>query len=301
MPTAGGLLRPEAIARLRGLDLRARLVVEGFLAGLHRSPHKGFSVEFTEHRQYLPGDELKRVDWRVYARTDRFYIREYEEETNLRAWLVCDISNSMNWPDKPANRMGKLEYSGCLAASLAWLLVHQKDSCGLVTFADRIIRYIPPRSTPAHLHAILIELARIRPGGDTNIAATLDSLAARIRRRSLLIIITDLWDDEAKVIHALKHFRYRRHEVILFHVVDPIEAGLEFRSPLVLRDTETGAELTVDPRVIGPDYRRSWRRRCGAFERGCAEARVDYCRVTTDTPFDRALLRYLQRRRQLAR
>lgn len=290
-------LRPEAVAKLRGIDLRARLVVEGFLAGLHRSPYKGFSVEFTEHRQYIPGDELKRVDWKVYGRTDRFYIREYEEETNLRAWLVLDGSGSMAYA---GSGMSKLEYANCLAASLAYLLLHQKDSAGLVTFSDRIDRYLPPRSTPAHLHAVLRELARVKPGGDTDVGGTLDALAERIKRRGLVIIISDLWDDETRVLRALRHFRHRRHEVIVFHVTDPVECDLAFRGPVVLRDLESGRELTVDPRVIGADYRRSWQQRCAALERGCAEALVDYCRVSTTTPFDRALFRYLERRRRLA-
>jgi uncharacterized protein (DUF58 family) len=289
-------LKPEAVAKLRGIDLRARLVVEGFLAGLHRSPYKGFSVEFTEHRQYIPGDELKRVDWKVYGRTDRFYIREYEEETNLRAWLVVDTSGSMAYA---GSAMSKLEYSGCLAASLAYLLLHQKDSCGLVTFSDRIDRYLPPRSTPAHLHAVLRELARAKPGGDTDVGSTLDSLAERIKRRGLVVVISDLWDDEGRVLRALRHFRHRRHEVIVFHVTEPVEAGLDFRGPVVLRDLETGRELTVDPRVIGADYRKSWQRRCAELERGCAEALVDYCRVSTATPFDRALFAYLERRRRI--
>ncbi len=290
-------LKPEAVARLRGIDLRARLVVEGFLAGLHRSPYKGFSVEFTEHRQYIPGDELKRVDWKVYGRTDRFYIREYEEETNLRAWLVLDTSGSMAFA---GSGMSKLEYANCLAASLAYLLLHQKDSAGLVTFSERIDRYLPPRSTPAHLHVILRELARTKTGGDTDVGAALDALAERLKRRGLVIVISDLWDDEQRVLRALRHFRHRRHEVIVFHVTDPVETELGFRGPVVLRDLESGRELTVDPRVVAGDYRRLWQRRTAALERGCTEALVDYCRVSTATPFDRALFAYLERRRRLS-
>jgi len=289
-------LRPEVAARLKGIDLRARLVVEGFLAGLHRSPYKGFSVEFTEHRQYMPGDELKRIDWRVYGRTDRFFIREYEEETNLRAYLVLDSSNSMSFR---TSGISKLEYASCLAASLAYLLLHQKDSAGLITFSDRIDSFIPPRSTPVHLNVLLGALERLKPGGDTDVAATLHQLAERVKRRGLIILLSDLWDDESAVVSALRHFRFRKHEVLVFHVLDPAERDFGFRQPVVLRDLETGAELTVDPRVVGHKYRQALAGRLSLFERRCAEGLIDYHRFTTDTPFDQALFAYLERRRRL--
>jgi len=296
VPPRTDFLKPEVAARLRSIDLRARLVVEGFLAGLHRSPFKGFSVEFTEHRQYMPGDELKRIDWRVYGRTDRFFIREYEEETNLRACIVLDSSNSMSFR---TSGITKLEYASCLAASLAYLLLHQKDSCGLITFSSRIDSFIPPRSTPAHLNVLLGALDKLRPGGDTNVAATLHQLAERVKRRGLIILLSDLWDDESAVVSALRHFRFRKHEVLVFHILDPAERDFGFRQPLVLRDLESGAELTVDPRVVGQEYRRALAERLAQFERRCAEGMIDYHRFTTDTPFDQALFSYLERRRRL--
>lgn len=293
------LLKPEVVAKLRSIDLVARLVVEGFLAGLHRSPYKGFSVEFTEHRQYQPGDEPKRIDWKVYAKTDRFVVREYEEETNLRAYLVLDASGSMAYRSGGRSRVTKLEYSGWLAASLAYLLLHQKDSCGLVTFSDRIDRYVPPRSSGSHLNVLLHELADTKPGGDTNIAGTLHGLAERLKRRGLVIVISDLWDDPAAVLAALRHFRFRKHEVLVFHIQDPNERAFDFRGPVLLRDMESGQELTVDGRIVRQEYQRTFDAFFTQFERGCREARIDYHRITTDAPFDRALFSYLEHRRRI--
>jgi uncharacterized protein (DUF58 family) len=289
-------LKPEVVARLRGMDLKARLVVEGFLAGLHRSPYKGFSAEFAEHRQYMPGDELKRIDWKVYGRTDRFYVREFEEETNLRAYLVLDSSGSMTYS---TGNPTKHDYAGMLGASLAYLLLHQKDSAGLITFSDRIESFVPPRSSAAHLHVLLSRLQQLTPGGDTNISATFHQLAERVRRRALVVILSDLWDDQAAVLTALRHFRHRKHEVLVFHILDPNERQLGFRGPVQLRDMETGRTATIDPRVIRSDYQRRFDRHLKEFERGCREALVDYCRIYTNTPFDQTLFAYLARRARL--
>jgi uncharacterized protein (DUF58 family) len=296
VPDATQYLKPEVVARLRGIDLKARLVVEGFLAGLHRSPYKGFSVEFTEHRPYMPGDEPKRIDWKVYAKTDRFVIREYEEETNLRAYLVLDASGSMSYS---TGKVSKLEYAGYLAASLAYLLLHQKDSAGLITFSDKVDTYIPPRSTPAHLNVLLRRLSNLKPGGDTNIASTLHQLAEQVKRRGLVVVMSDLWDDPAAVLTALRHFRHRKHEVLVFHILDPNERELAFKNPVVLKDLETGAEMTVDPRVVRDQYQKEFDKFFARFEQGCREAAIDYHRITTDTPFDRALFSFLERRARM--
>jgi uncharacterized protein (DUF58 family) len=296
VPERSDFLKPEVVAKLKSIDLKARLVVEGFLAGLHRSPYKGFSVEFTEHRPYMPGDELKRVDWKVYAKTDRFVIKEYEEETNLRAYLVVDASGSMGYT---TGKVTKLEYAGYLAASLAYLLLHQKDSAGLVSFSDRIDRYVPPRSSGGHLNVLLRELGNLKPGGDTNIADTLHQLAEHMKRRGLVVILSDLWDQPAAVLSALRHFRHRKHEVLVFHIMDPNEREFAFRTPIVLKDLETGQELTVDPRIVKGEYQQSFDRFFEEFERGCREGLIDYHRITTDTPFDRALFSYLERRRRM--
>ncbi|MEO0051862.1 MAG: DUF58 domain-containing protein [candidate division WOR-3 bacterium] len=295
-PSGTSLLKPELIARLKGIDFKARLVVEGFLSGLHRSPYKGFSVEFAEYRQYMPGDELKRIDWRVYGRTGRFFVREYEEETNLRAYLVLDASASMNYP---ATGYTKLDYGRWLAASLALLLNRQKDSTGLVTFSGKIDRYIPPRATGAHLRVLFRELENLKPGGETDISTTLHELAERIRRRGLVILISDLWDDATAVVAALRHFRARKHELLVFHLFHPDEATLGFSNPVLLRDLETGQEITVDPRQIQYQYQDRFNRRCEYFRRACAEARVDYQSLSTATPFEETLFTYLERRRRL--
>jgi uncharacterized protein (DUF58 family) len=296
VPNATQFLKPEVVARLKGIDLKARLVVEGFLAGLHRSPYKGFSVEFTEHRPYMPGDEPKRIDWKVYAKTDRFVVREYEEETNLRAYLVLDASGSMAYK---TGRISKLEYAGMLAASLSYLLLHQKDSAGIITFSDRINTYVPPRSAPAHLNVLLRQLSALQSGGDTNIASTFHQLAERVKRRGLVVIMSDLWDEPQAVLTALRHFRHKRHEVIVFHIQDPNEREFGFRTPMVLKDLETGRELTIDPRVLREQYQKDFDGFFRQFEQGCREARIDYHRITTDMPFDKALFSYLERRQHI--
>jgi uncharacterized protein (DUF58 family) len=290
-------LLPEVVGKLRRIDLKARLVVEGFLTGLHRSPFKGFSVEFAEHRQYMPGDELKRIDWKVYAKTDRFYIREYQEETNLRAYLLLDTSGSMGYS---SNKISKLEYASYLAASLAYLLLKQKDSVGLVQFATKIEKYIPPRQTGAHLSVLLHTLDKIKPGGETDLAQTFHQLAERIRRRGLVIILSDLFDAKERVLKALRHFRHRKHEVLVFHILDRNELDFAFSSPLVLKDLETKSELTVDPRVIKKDYQLALDEFFADFRRRCRESRIDYHLITTDMPFDRALFSYLEKRKRLA-
>ncbi len=295
---ASRFLRPEVVAKLKGIDLKARLVVEGFLAGLHRSPYRGFSVEFAEHRPYMPGDELKRIDWKVYGKTDRFYVREFEEETNLRAYIILDASGSMSYA-AGKGAVSKFEYGCCLAASLSYLLLHQKDSAGLVIFTDRIQTYVPARSSASHLNVVLTQLERQKPGGDTNLSVTFHQLAERIKRRGLVIIISDLWDDQAAVLSALRHFRHRRHEVLVFHIVAPDEENLGHKQPEVLRDLETGQEMMIDPRVVGPAYRAAFQAYFRRFEQGCREGLIDYQRIRTDTPFDRALFAYLERRERM--
>jgi|UniRef100_A0A7C6EDJ4 uncharacterized protein (DUF58 family) len=289
-------LLPEVIAKLRRIDLKARLVVEGFLTGLHRSPFKGFSVEFAEYRQYMPGDELKRIDWKVYAKTDRFYIREYQEETNLRAYLLLDTSGSMSYA---SDKISKLEYASYLAASLAYLLLKQKDSVGLVPFDTKIKKYIPPRQSGAHLSVLLATLDKIQPGGETDLAQTFHQLAEKIYRRGLVIILSDLFDAKEKVLKALRHFRHRKHEVLVFQILDRNEIDFAFSAPLVLKDLETAKELTIDPRPIRKEYQKTFEDFFNDFRRRCRESRIDYHLITTDMPFDRALFAYLAKRTRL--
>lgn len=286
-------LKPEILAKLKRIDLKARLVVEGFLTGLHRSPYKGFSQEFAEYRSYIPGDELKRIDWKLYAKTDRFYIREYQEETNLKAYILIDASGSMQYASKKTT---KLEYASLLSASLAYLLIKQRDSVGLSIFTDRLNTYIPPRSTPLHLRVILQAIDKITPLGDTNLANTFHQLADKIKRRGLVVIISDLFDNKTNVISALKHFRHKKHEVLVFHILDPNELDFNFNQPLILKDLETKKEVTLDPRVIQKQYQRTIHQYFSDFKIQCLKHAVDYNLITTNTPLDRALFEYLQKR-----
>lgn len=298
IPDYRRFLDPNTIAKLARLDLKARLVVEGFIAGLHRSPYHGFSVEYAEHRQYMPGDPIKHIDWKVYAKSDRFYIKEYEEETNLKAYLLLDISASMGYVSRG---ISKLEYGKYLAASLAYLMLAQQDSVGLVLFDERIRTYIPPRSVRSHLHILLQHLnsARAAPLTRTSSHATFHALAERIKRRGLIVIISDLWDDAAEVLSGIKHFRHRKHEVIVFRVLDPAEQRFEFDQPLTFRDMETGEEVRTHPTRIRPDYLTSLQAQNDQYTRECRANYADYVSLETTTPFDYALLSFLSKRAKL--
>jgi len=296
MESYRGLLKPEIISKLGRIDFKARLVVEGFLSGLHRSPYKGFSVEFTEYRPYMPGDSIRRIDWKVYAKTDKFFVKEYEEETNLKAYLLLDSSGSMGYS---SNHITKLEYASYLAASLAYLLLRQRDSAGLVIFTSRIETYIPPRSSSAHLYNILKEIDRVKPGKDTDLASTFHELARRIKRRGLIIIFSDLFDNKEEVLKALHHFRHKKHEVLVFHILDKNELEFSFHNPLILKDMESLKEMTVDPRVLRKEYRKAIEEFIKSFKHNCQERLIDYHLITTDTPLDYALLSYLAKRSRL--
>lgn len=289
-------LDPAVVSRLKGMDIKARLVVEGFVSGLHRGPYKGFSVEFAEHRQYMPGDPIRYIDWKVYGKTDRFYIKEYEEETNLRAYIIMDGSASMGYK---SNGITKLEYGCYLAASLAYLMLKQQDSVGLLTFDTKPRKYIPPRSVKRHLHVILRELAHLRAAEETDLGLSLHELAQRVKRRGLIILISDLLDDEDRVIRGLKLFRHRKHEVIVFHVLDPYEVSFPFEHEVILRDMETGEEVPAVPWEIRREYRgrvASWIDRYRSLLR---QSGIDYVPVRTSTTFDVALFAYLEKRQRL--
>jgi len=299
---AGGELRqwldPAIVARLAHLDVRARLVVEGFIAGMHRSPFHGFSVEFAEHRPYMPGDPLKNLDWKVLAKSDRYLIKQYTEETNLRAHLLVDLSGSMGFMSKRAS-LSKLEYARSLAAALAYLMIHQQDAVGAMLFADRPLRYVPPRSVRSHLDVVLKTLAEGEPAGRTKLGPALHELAERIKRRGLVVLLSDLLDSPADVLSGLQHFRHRNHEVIVFHILDPDEIDFPFTDASTFVDMESGAQLTTEPWEIAARYRErleAWRNR---YSRACREHLVDYVPLDTRTPFDRALLAYLEKRATL--
>ena len=289
-------LKPETLARLRGLDLKARLVVEGFLEGLHRSPYKGFSVEFSEYRPYIPGDEPRRIDWKVFAKRDRFYVKEYQEETNLRAMLLVDASGSMTYS---SGTLSKLDYSVTLAAALTILLIKQKDAVGLATFDTQIREYIPPRASRNHMQLLLARLEGLAPGGETNLASSLHDLAERARKRGLVIIFSDLFDDPEDVLLALRHFRHRKHEVILFHVLDPKEESFDFEAPMRMVDLETKKETSLDPRLVRAEYRKALKDYERRLATTCSEHHIDYNPILTDQSLDYALFRYLEKRRRM--
>lgn len=289
-------LDPEVVSKIARMDVRARLVVEGFVAGLHKSPYKGFSVEFSEHRQYMPGDPLRHVDWKVYAKSDKFYVKEYEEETNLRAYIAIDASGSMGYS---SGGMSKFDYATHLAAALSYLMLRQQDSVGLTLFDTSIRRHIGPRASARQLHVLLQELATAQPAQTTNIQASLRAMTERIRRRGLIIIISDLFDDPPALLSALKYFRHRKHEVILFHVLDKEETDFGFEREALFEDMETKQEVVVEPWRIRSEYRAKVREWSDAIKRECREHLIDYVMMSTRTPFDVALASYLEKRARL--
>jgi uncharacterized protein (DUF58 family) len=287
-------LDPAALARVKNLSLVARGVVEGFVTGLHASPYKGFSVEFAEHRKYVPGDNPRHLDWRILGRTDRLYIKQYEEETNLRCQILLDTSASMGYGQPPG--LTKLAYASYLAASLAYLMMRQQDAVGLTSF-DREVRLdMPARGAPRHFDEMMHHLERLSPGRTTDLGATLHRLADRFKRRCLLVLISDLYDEPEGVERALHHFRHRRHEVLVFHVLDRAELEFPFRETASFVDPETGETLLVDPAYVRDDYRRRLDAFIDRHRRICAECQFDYVLTDTSVPLDHMLARYLEKR-----
>lgn len=290
---AAKYLTPEAVSKLSNMQLRARLVVEGFIAGLHKSPYHGFSVEFTEHRAYIPGDPLKNIDWRVYGRTDKFFVKQFEEETNLKAYLLLDCSGSMGYK---SGKVSKLEYGSYLTAALTYLLLQQRDAAGLALFDTKLRSYIPPRSMQGYLNRILSELEKTAPGGETALGTILHSTAERLKRRGLVIVLSDLLDDPEGILSGLKHFRHDGHEVLLFHILDPMERSFAFKGNLRFRDMETGEKIPASAEHLIDAYREEFRLFLETIEAGCREYKIDYALFDTSEPFDGALMRYVNKR-----
>jgi len=297
------MLGPEALAKIHRLELLARGVVEGFVAGRHKSPYTGFSVEFAEHRQYAPGDDLRGLDWRAYGKSDRYYVKQYVDETNLRATILLDASGSMRYRGNLAARIdghvpSKFDYARLLAASLAHLMIHQQDAVGLVAFDTGIRRYVPPRSRPGYLRVLLGELCDARCGRETAIAPILHDVAEQSRRRGLIVLISDLLDDPGEILQALHHFRYRKQEVMVLHVMAEEELTFPFERQSEFRDLERSSGRTqVDPRAIRAEYLDQVRRHVGLIEDGCGRMNVDYVGLSTRHNFDEALGRYLAHRK----
>ncbi|MCC7415782.1 MAG: DUF58 domain-containing protein [Acidobacteria bacterium] len=286
-------LDPAVVARLGTLELKARTIVEGFLAGLHRSPFKGFSVEFAEYRQYMPGDDLSTIDWKVYARSDRYYVKKFEDETNLDCHLMLDVSASMGYG---SGAMTKLEYGACLAASLAYLMNRQRDAVGLSAFDDRIVAMLPASARSGHLRALLLMLQRLQLGRETDVSAPLHQLADWLTRRGMVIVISDLLDAPDGAIRALKHLQYRGTDVIVFHVLDRDELEFPFDRPTRFEDLETAEQVTAVPGAVRERYLERIHGLIDRYGRELGSAGIDYHLLSTGEPLETALLAYLSTR-----
>lgn len=294
MRTAESYLKPEVIQTVARLDLRARFIVEGFLAGLHASPFHGFSVEFSEHRRYNHGDDPKDIDWLVYAKTDRFYVKKYQAETNITGYLMLDLSESMGYTYR--QELTKFDYSVCLAAALAYLMIHQQDPIGLVTFDEVIRSSLPPRSKRTQLGQMLALLSRAKPQGVTDIGANLRRMAAMIRHRGLVMLLSDLLTDPEPVIEGIRLLRHAGHDVIVFHVLDEAEVSFPFDGLVDFQDPESGEHLVLDASGARADYHEALNELRSKYQQECLSVGADYVPLDTSMPFDKALLEYLSQR-----
>lgn len=296
MALVADFLSPADLQKIANLQVLARQVVEGFCAGLHRSPHKGFSVEFKQHRQYVPGDEIRHIDWRVFGRSDRHYIREYEEETNLRATLLLDLSGSMNYGGGDGTP-SKYEYATRLAACLAYLMLQQQDTVGLVTFDTAIRKYIPPRSRVSHLRVLIDELQRGKPGGETELGDVFHDLVPKLHRRGLLIVLSDCFGDVPKLLKALAHFRHAHHEILIFQIWDRDELEFPFKGWTEFHCLErSGIKHRIDPALLRQAYLANLQRFRDELVHGCRRHKIDLVAFTTDQPYAEALAVYMRRR-----
>jgi len=288
-------LRPEVIRQISRLDLRAQFIVKGFFQGLHASPFHGFSVEFSEHRKYTPGDNPQDIDWLVYAKTDKYYIKKFEAETNITGYLVMDLSQSMGYTHR--QQMTKFEYGICLAAALCYLMIHQQDPVGLITFDQRVRASIPPRSKRAQLGNVLSLLARLKPEGPTDVAASIGQIVAMLKHRSLVMLFSDLLTAPEPVLQALHKLRHRGHDVILFHILDEAEVSFPFDGMVEFEEPESGERVNVDATGFREDYLKEITEFRETFRRECFQSGIDYVPLDTSMQFDRALTEYLLSRR----
>jgi uncharacterized protein (DUF58 family) len=285
-------LNPQTLAKLHGLEVRARSIVEGYVAGVHRSPYHGFSIEFAEHREYSPGDDLRYVDWKVFGKTDKFYLKQYEEETNLVSYLLLDTSESMRYQSAAAP-MSKLEYAQCVAASLAYLILQQQDSVGMVTFDSEIRSLVRPSGNPSHLKQLLHVMESTVAERKTQTGPIFHELAERLKRRGLVLILSDLFDDVPAMLAGLKHLRHRRHDVVVFHVLDPAELDFPFRQTTLFRGMEQMPDVLTDPQALRRAYLQEINKFQQAVNRGCRAQYVDYVLLRTDQSLEIALSSYL--------
>jgi len=289
-------LDPIFLSKLANLELVARCAVEGFFSGLHPSPFQGFSVEYSDHREYHPGDEVKFVDWKIFARTDRLCIKRFQQETNATVYILLDMSRSMSFA---GGAVRKIDYAGFLTAALSYLMLKQGDSTGLVLFAEKIVAQVPPVSRRTHLHAILRTLDSHKPTGRTNLAAVLHTVAETTKRRGLVLLISDLLDDEGDIFRGLAHLKFLKHDVIVFHILDPQERNLDYEGLIQFEDTETGDKLRTFPQSIRAGYQQRVAAFLDEVKRTLGKNGIDYCLLDTSDSLDRALIAYLVKRRRL--
>lgn len=294
---SAAFLKPEHLIPIRNLTLRAKLIVEGFIAGLHKSPYHGFSVEFREYRPYLPGESIRQIDWRKYAQTDRPLVRLFDDETNLRAHILFDKSASMGYSSQGA--ITKLAYAQTLAASLAWILIRQRDAVGLVSFDTSVDQFLPPHSTNLQLKTILSLLQETIPGAETSCGKVLDEVARTFSKRGLCIVISDFIDDIDAIARGLRHLRFKRQEVVLINVLDPMEMDFADTGQLHLRDMETGRQIRLDARMASHFFHNAMEEHRAALERICRDLRIELHTITTDQPMAHALLCAMEKRKRL--
>lgn len=288
-------LNPQTLASIQGLELRARLIVEGYVSGVHHSPYHGFSIEFAEHREYVPGDDLRYVDWKVFGKTDKFYLKQFETETNLVSHLALDTSESMRYKSA-GTALSKLEYAKCIAASLAYLVLQQQDSVGLATFDSELRAIIRPSSNVSHLKQLLHVMEESRPERKTSTGAIFHDMAERFKKRGIVIVLSDLFDDLKSTLAGLKHLRHRRHEVIVFHILDPAEIEFPFERVTLFKGLEDLPEVLADPRSLRKAYLAEFGQFLKRLESGCRSQRIDYVPLRTDQPLDVGLSTYLASR-----
>ena len=295
METSPNYLNPSTLAKLHGLELRAKLIVEGYVSGVHRSPFHGFSIEFAEHREYVPGDDLRYVDWKVFGKTDKIYLKQYEEETNLVSYLLLDTSESMRYQSDLAP-LSKLEYAQCAAAALSYLVLHQQDSVGLVTFDREIRSLVRASSNPSHLKQLLQVMQTTVPERKTATGPIFHELAERLKKRGVVMIFSDLFDNLSSMFAGLKHFRHRRHEVIVFHVLDPAELEFPFDRPTLFKGLEQFPDVTADARSLRNAYLAEFGEFLKGVQTGCRNHQIDYVPLRTDQSLEIVLSTYLASR-----
>jgi uncharacterized protein (DUF58 family) len=294
MSTAERYLKPEVIRQIKRLDLRAQFIVKGFLQGLHASPFQGFSVEFSEHRKYTPGDDPADIDWLVYAKTDKYYVKKFEAETNMTGYLVMDLSRSMGYTYR--QELTKFDYAICLAAALGYLMIHQQDPVGLLTFDQKIRNSLAPRAKRSHLGDVLSLLSRLKPEGETDVAHSLTQVAAMLRHASLVMVFSDLLADPEPILQSLRRLRHGGHDVIVFHILDEAEVRFPFAGMVELEDPETHQRLQLDADSFRRDYLNELSQLRETLRRECFQSRIDFVALDTSMQFDKALTEYLASR-----